>query len=225
MKKLILILFLSSFCIHFGLAQETENDSIANAGNYLDEIVASRPTSVASEAFQKGDVLFSANFGLTHGKNEMQVNGATTAEVRSFDVWGTGQIGFFAVDKVAIGLSIDSDINYTDAASIETTEVGLFGAPFLRWHFLHKLYFQAKGGYGIQNTKVQDGENIVKTSFNGVYGAANFGYNFFITQHEDVAIDVGAGYTYKQLVDADNTNNKIIEGKFKYSVGITFYFW
>lgn len=222
MKK-IFIYYCFFLLSNFNLwAQEQNSDS---AGN---EPVASRLVPYVAEEdelYLKDDILLGANFGLNHGKNKFDNNG-TTSEISTIEIWGSAEVGYFIADRLAVGLGVNLDAEYTRPEfGQELTSVDFYGGPFIRWYFVNKLHFQALGAYGIENLKIEEGSAVSNINYNGIYLSGGLGYDIFLNESSDVALQLGAGYVYKNLFNVSDNNNKITGGQFKYRIGLVFYFF
>ncbi|MDN5211311.1 autotransporter outer membrane beta-barrel domain-containing protein [Fulvivirgaceae bacterium BMA12] len=223
MKVNAIILLLCVLLASPLFAQETESEDTSQTPS-VDRLL---PYTInEDELYLKDDLLLNANFGLRHGKDKRDNSPNTQIEESMMDIWGTAQGGYFVMDRFAIGLGLTLDVEYVDGADgVESTAVDFFGGPFIRWYFIDQLFFQALGGYGIQNLKTESGSSVTNTNFNGIYAMGGLGYDIFLNETKDVALQIGADYVYKNLVNVDDENLKISSGKFLYRVGIVFYFF
>ncbi len=222
MKKTLLPIVLSLLSTVYAIGQdqgsEDSNDDTSAILTYA------KPTD-NDEFYLKDDILLSANFGLQHGNTDFD-NGGVISKLSSMDIWGTAQGGYFIADRFAVGLSINLDVEYLrPEVGGEITTVDLYGGPFIRWYFVDKLHFQALGAYGIENQKIESGSIVDNNNFNGFFLAGGFGYDIFLNEAADVALQLSAGYVYKSLSNVSNDNNKITGGQFKYNIGLVFYFF
>ncbi|MCG8322744.1 MAG: autotransporter outer membrane beta-barrel domain-containing protein [Cytophagales bacterium] len=178
------------------------------------------------ELYLKDDLLLNANFGLSHGKDEIDITPTVQEEETTLDLWGTAQGGYFIADRFAIGLGVTVDVSFVQEENGNETTIGeFFGGPFVRWYFVDQLFLQVLGGYGLNNRKEQTGNTIRKTNFNGFYATGGLGYDIFLNESRDVALQLGADYVYRNLTNTDNEDIKFTSGKFRYRVGIVFYFF
>ena len=178
------------------------------------------------ELYLKDDLLLNANFGLSHGKDKRDITATRQDEETTLDIWGTAQGGYFIADRLAVGLGVTTDVSFLQEENgDETTVAEFFGGPFIRWYFVDQLFLQVLGGYGINNRKIQSGSSITKINYNGFYATGGLGYDIFLNETKDVALQLGADYVYRNLANADNEDIKITSGKFRYRVGIVFYFF
>ncbi len=222
MKKTFLPIVLSLLSTIYVVGQEqSSEDSDDNSSRILTYSKAQND----DEFYLKDDILLNANFGLRHGNTDFD-NGGVVSEVSSMDIWGTAEGGYFIADRFAVGLSINLDVEYVrPQVGPEVTAVDFYGGPFVRWYFVDKLHFQATGAYGIENVKTESGSIVDNNNFNGIFLSGGFGYDIFLNEAADVALQLGAGYVYKSLSNVSNENNKISGGQFKYRLGLVFYFF
>ena len=207
------------------LAQEPQSDdNQPTSGSTINRLL---PYTVEEEElYLKDDLLLNANFGLMHGKDKRDITPTVQAEETTLDLWGSAQGGYFIADRIAIGLGVTVDVSFLQEENGDETTIGeFFGGPFVRWYFVDQLFVQVLGGYGLNNTKFQSGSSIVKDNFNGIYATGGLGYDIFLNETKDVALQLGADYMYRNLTNADNEDIKITTGKFRYRVGIVFYFF
>ena len=204
-------------------AQEPQSDDTTQTSS-IDRLL---PYTVdEDELYLKDDMLLNANFGLSHGKDKRDISATVQDEETTLDIWGTAQGGYFIADRLAVGLGLTLDVSFLQTENgDETTIAEFFGGPFVRWYFFDQLFFQVLGGYGINNEKRQIGTQIEKINYNGFYGTGGFGYDIFLNETKDVALQLGADYVYRHLFNADNTDLNLTSGKFRYRVGIVFYFF
>ena len=193
----------------------------------VSEVSSDVPYTVdASELYLKDDMLFGINFYGGHGKDENILNGTTFNETSYFNVMGSMQGGYFIFDRFAIGLGLNLDVNYVSFDSgEEVTNVDLFGGPFVRIYLVDKLYLNLLGGYGISNMKEESGTSVINTNFNGLYATGGLGYDIFLNTTKDIALEIGANYVFKKLVNTDNGDLEIQTGAMNYNIGLIFYFF
>ena len=180
----------------------------------------------ASELYLKDDLLFTTNFSIGHGKNKTIVSQNTISELSRFNVTGTLQGGYFIFDRFAAGLGVNIDVNYFNFDDgDEETYVDLFGGPFVRIYVVDKLYLQLLGGYGISNSKYESGSTVNNTNYNGLYAMGGLGYDIFLNSTKDIALEIGANYVYKKIVNTEDNTFEIQTGAMRYNVGFIFYFF
>jgi outer membrane protein len=163
--------------------------------------------------------------------------GAYTEKYKSDDGDGTDgkgisvnlapQAGFFVMDGLAVGLSLNLGLDSykPDGAEDRYSMTTIVAAPFVRYYYGDaplKPFAEATVGLGAVKMKQPDfmGEGTI-TSTTNVFGfGVKVGAAYFV--NDNVSIDLGIGYTsqsYKDKEDND-ANYKDVTGTIGLQVGI-----
>ena len=225
MKKLYAVFIYILSSSPYLIAQENEQDSTSTSQNNLTKPQVPYTVSV-DELYLKDDLLASFNFFVGHGVDKYQSNGTLLQDIGTFQAVGNLYGGYFIADRFAIGLGVFLDVAYIDTPGVEEdTNVQLFGGPFIRYYVIDKLFINLLGGYGIANNKYKNGVVVTNTNYNGIFALGGLGYDVFLNETKDVALQIGANYVFKLLTNSANDQFEIQTGKMQYNIGLVFYFF
>ncbi|HEX2396044.1 MAG TPA: outer membrane beta-barrel protein [Bacteroidales bacterium] len=171
---------------------------------------------------------------LVGGSSELSF-GAITQKYKSDDGDGTAgkitqfslapEAGFFVIDNLAVGLSLDMSLSSSkeDGSEFRETFTTLLAAPFVKYYYdLGKIkpFAKAAVGLGSSTYKLSDGSDS-ETEKTGIFGW-ELGVGAAMFMNDNVALEVGIGY--QSISQKDKQDNdidlRIINGGIAFAVGI-----
>jgi len=166
-------------------------------------------TATAFTQISKGQFLIGGNINFESTKDENSVNG--THESTNYFI--SPNIGYFIINKMAIGLRIDFRSYNSKSQNLETHYINTSISPFLRYYFLP---LQRKVNAFIDASYIHDKSKWSSDS-NPAYFVKTKGYYFsggpsiFLT--DQIALEFTLGYRHTKSDDFGDTRvNKFSSG-------------
>lgn len=178
----------------------------------------------ANAQLQKGRILVggSSNLSFLSSKNTSKLDGSTVQEVKTSAFEFSPEVGYFAMDNLAVGLDFTyasekvkvDDNDWSDPTT--TLGMGIFGKYYFDAGIV-KPFGRANLGFLHVATSKDD-----EDKYNGIGLGVAAGAAFFAT--ESIAFEASLGYEFANLKNADNDNFKNKVGVFGINIGITVVF-
>jgi len=163
--------------------------------------------------FNQGRMLVggSAEFRTIADKNKS--GGTTTTNGTRTTLSVSPSFGYFVIDQLAVGASVDTGLSKWNARSSNdvdsnTTSVQL--QPFVRYYLPAGVFFQGKFGLGTAKTTYD--ENYDDSKYNTSSLALSAGYAIFLS--DNVALEPELGYRTSKFKDTDSDTKNINSGIF-----------
>lgn len=152
-------------------------------------------SSGAFAQFNKGRYLVGGSLRLDTYTSKTKSGSTTTKGGNSTDFTLSPSAGYFVIDNLAVGASLDfgaSSTKYTGSSGkSSSTSIGL--SPFVRYYLSQGIFFQGQVGFGSQNSKSPTGGGTTSTT---KYSTSNWslgaGYAYFL--NDFVAVEPMIGY-------------------------------
>lgn len=174
---------------------------------------------------EKGNWLFggSSTLEFNTSNEKIKTGGTTTDGYKYTDFDIRPQVGYFVIDKLAVGLLLDIDIDkekYTDPDS-EYNWTSFLVGPFVRYYILDleglMPFAEASMAFGSGNSKT----NYMGSESEEKYGMFAYGFGagatYFVT--ENVGVDLFIGYANYQEKYKDVEDNARAENDITYKYG------
>lgn len=163
---------------------------------------------------QQGSVLAGGNISASFDKQKSEV-GSTSTDVGNFtQISFSPKFGYFIVDGMAAGLSINlSNSKFkADASDFESTNNSITLGPFFRYYHDSGLFGHAEVGFGSLKNESSSGGTTVESKFGLFSWMLGPGYAMFL--NENVAIEGMVGFQSQSqtLKDSDPEQKDILLG-------------
>jgi outer membrane protein len=160
--------------------------------------------------FNQGRMLVGGSLAFQSVTNKYKFDGNTTTNGKATDFSIAPQFGYFVIDNLAVGATLDFTLSKwkDDDGEYESTSTVLEFTPTVRYYLPMGVFFQGQFGIGPGKYK-EDDNGIDEEKFTRTSVAGAVGYAFFL--NDNVAIEPMIGYgvstdKYKDddLKDVDN---------------------
>jgi outer membrane protein len=200
------------------------NTSIKTITNNMKKItilmIAMCATVGAYAQFNQGRMLVGGSLAFQSVTSKSKFDGQTTTDGKSTDFSIAPQFGYFVIDNLAVGATLDFSLSKWDAeqGNDESTVTAFEFEPTVRYYLPVGVFFQGQFGIGTGKFKDEDDEEkFTRTSFAGAVGYAIF-------LNDNIAIEpmIGYGISSDKYTDLDFDYKEIDNGLFL-RVGIQAY--
>ncbi|MCU4164403.1 outer membrane beta-barrel protein [Carboxylicivirga caseinilyticus] len=179
---------------------------------------------------EKGKIIMSgtSDLGLSSTTTKFEYDGESYSDdIKSTQFNITPSLGYFVIDNLALGLSIDFESTKQKVSSDSYTSNSLLFGPFARYYVGSgniKPYIQGDFLFGNQKSKYDySGVNMSGESKNNVSAwDLGVGLGFFL--NDFISLDLGLGYGSITMSDGDNSKDKTIISGVALSGGFAIFF-
>jgi outer membrane protein len=175
-------------------------------------------------ALQKGAVLVGGSLALNMG-NAKYESSSYNEETKLSSFQFTPEVGFFAGNGVALGLSLNlsTETQKSDQdKSNKFTATDFMAGPFIRLYARNGLFFMGNYSFGKKTTKYtySGGSNSDKTNISN--WKIGVGYAAFLNEH--VALEPSLSYQVNSMKDEeDNSDSTYTTGQVVIGLGLSIY--
>lgn len=167
-------------------------------------------SSIHAQPLSKGTIFVnSTTHSLLFSKNYSRINDSTwNATTKNFQIHINPKVGYFLIQKLAAGLSIDYQLERTLSETWTLTEKEIKSGIFFRYIFNEKSlspFLNADMGL-LRNTLIGKSNSLTTTIVNkGSYYKMGLGLHYFI--FEKVSIEFSWNYQLSYLKQMESTVN------------------
>ena len=178
--------------------------------------------SGAFAQFNQGRMLVGGNVGFSATTNKVDFNNTTTTQSKSTTFSLTPQVGYFIIDKLAVGagLNLTSVTDKADGSSDKDTQTSFSLVPMVRYYLDPGVFFQGQVGFGSASHKNVDGSTTTTVKAGLFSWGVGVGYAYFLNDH--VAIEPMLMYGMDTQKNKDN-DAKYIASTLSVNVGFQIY--
>jgi len=179
-------------------------------------------SSGAFAQFNQGRILAGGSLAFSALTLKSEVNNTTNTIGKQTNITFNPKVGYFFIDNLAAGLSIDltgQTTKYEGSSGKDGSTIFTVG-PFVRYYLDQGLFFQGQVGFGSATSKNATGNTTTTTKYGASSWDLGVGYAYFLNDH--VAIEPLVYYGMASRKNKD-TDSKSTAGGIGVQIGLQVY--
>ncbi|WP_276372068.1 outer membrane beta-barrel protein [Chryseolinea sp. H1M3-3] len=168
-------------------------------------MIAMCATVGAYAQFNQGRMLVGGSLAFQSVTSKYKFDGQTTTEGKSTDFSIAPQFGYFVIDNLAVGATLDVTLSKwkDDDGDYESTATILEFQPTVRYYLPMGVFFQGQFGIGTGKYKDDEDGNVDEEKFTRTSFAGAVGYAIFLNDNIAIEPMIGYGSSGDKYKDAD----------------------
>jgi hypothetical protein len=161
--------------------------------------------SSAFAQFEKGRILAGGSVSFAATTNKTKTDNATTTNSKTTSFDFGPRAGYFFIDHLAAGLSLDLSTSSTkqEGSGDKDASTTFLISPFIRYYLEPGIFFQGQYGIGPETDKNKDRSGTVTTKYTASSWSLGAGYAYFLNSNVAVEPFIGYGARSRKLKDSD----------------------